>query len=99
MSSARDVAWAGAWWDVHTGPHSLPVGTTRRDSAEGPFQRARVVLHEQTSCRPARETWSDAQTGEYQFHGVAPGVYYVVTVDPLRLKNGDVATDIGVPAP
>lgn len=81
------------------GPHSTPVGTVRRDTEEGPFQRALVVLHDQPTRRPVREMWSDAATGQWQFHNLRAGTYYAITVDPLGLKNGDIVTSIVVPAP
>jgi hypothetical protein len=82
-----------------SGPYSTAIGTTRRDSDTGPFQRAKVVLHVQASHRPARELWSDTETGEYQFQYIAAGTYYAITIDPLGLKNGDIITDIVVPTP
>ena len=81
------------------GPHSTPVGTVRRDTVEGPLQRALVVLHDQPTRRPVREMWSDATTGQWQFHGLRAGTFYAATFDPLGLKNGDIVTDIVVPAP
>lgn len=81
------------------GPHSTAVGTVRRDSITGPLQRARVVLHDQLAYRPVREMWSDAVTGQWQFHTLRAGTYYAITFDPMRLKNGDIVTDIVVPAP
>lgn len=82
-----------------SGPHSTPVGSVRRDSEDGPFQRACVVLHDQASHMPMREMWSDATTGQWQFHNLRSGTYYATTIDPLGLKNGDIVTGIVVPAP
>lgn len=84
---------------LDSGPYSTAIGTTRRDTVDGPFQRARVVLHDQLTHRPMRETWSSAATGEWQFHNLRAGTFYAVTVDPLGLKNGDIVTDIVLPAP
>lgn len=81
------------------GPYSTAVGTIRRDTTDGPFQRALVVLHDQPSHRVVRTMWSDAATGQWQFHNLRAGTYYAITIDPLGLKNGDIVTDIVVPAP
>lgn len=82
-----------------SGVHSTAVGTIRRDTVVGPFQRARVVLHDQAAHIAMREVWSDAATGQWQFHNLRAGTYYATTIDPLGLKNGDIVTDIVVPAP
>lgn len=84
---------------VDSGPHSTGIGTTRRDTDDGPFQRARVVLHDQPTHRPVREMFSDAVTGQWQFHYLRPGIYYAIAIDPLGLKNGDIVTHIVVPTP
>jgi hypothetical protein len=84
---------------VNGGPHSTPVGTTRRDTVDGPFQHARVVLHDQFSHQPLRGVWSSAVTGQWQFNNLRAGTYYAITIDPLGLKNGDIVTDIVVPTP
>ena len=84
---------------AHSGPHMTGIGTTRRDTEDGPFQRAKVVLHDQASHRAVREVWSDAVTGQWQFHNLRAGTYYAITIDPLGLKNGDIVTHIVVPTP
>lgn len=81
------------------GVHSTAIGTTRRDTDTGPFQRANVVLFDQSRMLAIREMWSDSTTGQWQFHNLRPGKFFVVSPDPLGLKNGEIVTDIVVPAP
>jgi hypothetical protein len=81
------------------GVHSTAVGTTRRNTVDGPFQRANVVLFDQSRMLAIREMWSDETTGQWQFHNLRAGVFFVVSPDPLGLKNGEIVTDIVVPTP
>lgn len=81
------------------GVHSTAVGTTRRDTDTGPFQRANVVLFDQARMLAIREMWSDAATGQWQFHNLRAGKFFVISPDPLGLKNGEIVTDIVVPTP
>jgi hypothetical protein len=85
---------------VSNGPHSTPVGSVAKIGTPNAPGRYRVCLHEQASGRVMRPAfWTAAGTGEYRFHGLRAGVYFVVAFDHTGQYNGVVTTDIVVPAP
>ena len=81
------------------GPYSTPVGTTKNTGTPDVPVRRRAHLHDQPTGRLMRVMWSDQVTGEHQFHGLREGVYFVAAFDHTGVYNGEIATDIVVPAP
>ena len=59
----------------------------------------RIRLHEQTSGRSVRETWSDATTGAYSFPNLRITRYYIVGFDHTGTYSGVIETDITPGAP
>jgi hypothetical protein len=59
----------------------------------------RVRLHDQPTGRLLREVWSAAGTGAWTFEGIRAGVFFVMTRDHTGVYNGEIVTDIVVPAP
>lgn len=81
------------------GPYAMAVGTTKRVGEPDFPTRVRVVLFDQTRGLLIRELWSNAETGEYQFRRIRAGKFFVVAFDHTGAYNGEVVTDIVVPAP
>lgn len=83
-----------------SGPYSTPAGTTKNTGTPSntPVRR-RVRLHDQPSGRALREVWSDAATGAYTFANIRAGLFFVMTLDHTGVYNGEITTDIVVPAP
>jgi len=71
------------------------TGTTKNKAAPSdlPVSR-RVRLHEQSSGRIVRETWSDATTGAYTFAGLRLTAYYVVSFDHTNTFGGVIADNL-----
>lgn len=65
--------------DLENGGLGRVSGTVKEKStpADVPLRR-RIVLLDERSHLPVRETWSDAVTGNYEFRGVKQGVPYTV---------------------
>lgn len=65
--------------DTYYGGQGLITGTVKEKGTptNTPLHR-RVVLIDERSRLPIRETWSDAATGNYEFRGVKEGVKYTV---------------------
>lgn len=70
------------------------VGTTKNTGAPPTPVRRRVRLHEQSSGRIVRETWSDATTGAYSFTGLRKTLYYVTGFDHTGQYGGVIETDV-----
>jgi len=85
---------------IDWGPYSTPAGTTKNTGSPSntPVHR-RVRLHDQPTGRIVREMWSDAASGAYIFTGIRAGVYFVMSADHTGVYNGEITTDIVVPAP
>lgn len=77
-----------------SGPGTI-TGTAKNTGlpANTPVFR-RVRLHEQSSGRIVRETWSDATTGAYSFTGLRLTAYYVVGFDHTGQYSGVIETDV-----
>ena len=86
---------------IDNGPHSTPVGSTSKVGTPANTPGSyRVHLHDQPTGRLVRTTWSTpASTGQYRFHGLRAGTYYVVAFDHTGQYNGTIETDIVLPAP
>jgi hypothetical protein len=56
--------------DVEVGGLGAIYGTTKTKGAPNTPTKARVVLHQQRSKLPVRETWSDPTTGYFEFRGI-----------------------------
>lgn len=67
-----------------SGPGLITATTKNTGSPPTPVRR-RVRLHEQSSARFVRETWSDASTGEYSFPGLRITLYYITSFDHTGL--------------
>jgi hypothetical protein len=74
-----------------SGPGNI-TGTTR-NTPDTPVSR-RIRLHEQSSGRLVRETWSDSITGAYSFTGLRLTLYYITAFDHTGNYNGVIATGI-----
>jgi hypothetical protein len=70
------------------------IGTTRNTGTPLVPVRRRVRLHDQTSGRVIRETWSDSVTGTYTFDGIRQGTYYVTAFDHTGQYGGVIETDL-----
>ena len=70
------------------------IGTTKNTGAPPTPVRRRVRLHEQSSGRLVRETWSDATTGAYSFTGLRLTTYYVVSFDHTGGFGGVIADNL-----
>ena len=70
------------------------VGTTKNTGTPPTPVRRRVRLHEQSSGRLVRETWSDATTGAYSFTGLRLTAYYVVSFDHTGAFGGVIADNL-----
>ena len=84
-----------------TGPYSTPLPASTKNigsPADLPVRR-RVRLHDQATGLLLREMWSDAATGQYQFHGLPAGAYFVIAFDHTGQYNGEVVTGITLPTP
>lgn len=80
------------------GPYSTAVGTTKNTGTPDAPVRRRVRIFDQLNGRLQREMWSDAATGQYQFHGLRGSVYMVTAYDHTGLYNGEIMTDVVLPA-
>ena len=70
------------------------VGTTKNKATPSDLPVARRVrLHEQSSGRLVRETWSDA-SGAYSFSGLRLTAYYVVSFDHTGGFGGVIADNL-----
>ena len=76
-----------------SGPLQI-TGTTKNTGTPPTPVRRRVRLHEQSSGRIVRETWSDATTGAYSFTGLRLTAYYVVGFDHTGQYSGVIETDV-----
>lgn len=85
---------------INGGPYSTTIGSTKNigTPTNTPVRR-RVRLHDQPTGRLVGETWSDPATGAYQFVGLREGVFYAVAFDHTGQYNGQVMTDVVLPAP
>ena len=71
------------------------TGTTKNKATPSDLPVARRVrLHEQSSGRLVRETWSDATTGAYSFTGLRLTTYYVVSFDHTGGFGGVIADNL-----
>ena len=78
---------------LDSGPLQI-TGTTKNTGTPTMPVRRRVRLHEQSSGRLVRETWSDATTGAYSFTGLRLTAYYVVSFDHTGTFGGVIADNI-----
>jgi hypothetical protein len=76
-----------------SGPLQI-TGTTKNTGTPPTPVRRRVRLHEQSSGRIVRETWSDATTGAYSFTGLRLTAYYVTGFDHTGQYSGVIETDV-----
>lgn len=76
-----------------SGPLQI-TGTTKNTGTPPTPVRRRVRLHEQSSGRIVRETWSDATTGAYTFAGLRQTLYYVTAFDHTGTYGGVIETDV-----
>lgn len=76
-----------------SGPLQI-TGTTKNTGTPPTPVRRRVRLHEQSSGRIVRETWSDATTGAYSFTGLRQTLYYVTAFDQTGTYGGVIETDV-----
>lgn len=81
------------------GSHDTAVGSTKNTGAPNAPVRRRVRLHDQPTGLLVREMWSAAETGVYQFTGLAAGTYYVTAFDHTGEYNGEIMTDVVLPTP
>jgi hypothetical protein len=82
--------------DREDGGAGYIVGTVKEKNtpANTPLKR-RVVLLSMPASRAIRETWSDPDTGAYEFAGVATDrVYTVVSYDHTGIYRGVVADNL-----
>jgi uncharacterized surface anchored protein len=91
--------FAGRFDSADGGSHSTPLAQTTLLTETGTPVRRRVRLHDQTTGRVVREMWSDPVTGDYQFVGLRAGTYYITAFDHTGAYNGEVITDVVLPAP
>lgn len=81
--------------DVGFDSGSLQItGTTKNTGTPPTPVRRRVRLHEQSSGRIVRETWSDATTGAYTFAGLRLTAYYVTAFDHTGTYGGVIEADV-----
>lgn len=81
--------------DVGFDSGSLQItGTTKNTGTPPTPVRRRVRLHEQSSGRIVRETWSDAATGAYTFTGLRLTLYYITAFDHTNTYGGVIETDV-----
>ena len=82
------------------GPYSTPAGTTKNIGAPSDLPvRRRVRLHDQPTGQVVREVWSDPVTGQYQFHYLREGTYFVLVFDHTGQYGAQVEADIVLPVP
>lgn len=85
---------------AENGPYTTPVGTTKNvGTPTATPVRRRVRIYDQVNGRLQREAWSDATTGQYQFAGLRASTYMVVAFDHTGQYNGEIMTDVVLPAP
>lgn len=84
--------------DVYHGGLGRVWGTVKEKHApdNAPVRR-RVLLIDQRSRLTIRETWSDAETGVYEFRGVNEGVLYTVLSYDLPVGQRAVVADDQIP--
>jgi hypothetical protein len=70
------------------------TGTTKNTGSPLTPVRRRVRLHEQSSGRIVRQTWSDATTGAYSFTGLRLTRYYITAFDHTNTYGGVIETDV-----
>jgi hypothetical protein len=77
-----------------SGPGSI-TGTAKNIAtpANTPVFR-RIRLHEQSSGRFVRETWSDTATGAYSFTSLRLTRYYIVGFDHTGTYSGVIETHV-----
>ena len=80
--------------DTYSGGLGNISGTVDRKGtpANVPLRR-RVRLHQDIDGRPIRETWSDAVTGEFAFHGIDPAQRYTTIAYDYEHNFRAVAAD------
>lgn len=78
---------------VDSGPGTITGNTKNTGTPNAPVRR-RVRLHEQSSGRIVRETWSDAVTGVYSFIGLRLTHYYITAFDYTGTYNGVIKSDV-----
>lgn len=54
----------------------------------------RVKLFEQRANYLVRETWSDANTGQYRFENIRPGTYFVIAFDYTGAFDPEAKADL-----
>jgi hypothetical protein len=81
------------------GPYSISGTTKNTGTPTNVPVRRRVRLHDQPTGRALREVWSDALTGAWTFANLRAGLFFVMTLDHTGTHNGEITTDIVVPAP
>lgn len=69
-----------------SGPLSISGTVAIDDTPDIPVRR-RVRLHDKTTGRLVRETWSDPVTGAYAFEKLRDGLYYVTAFDHTGNHN------------
>lgn len=85
--------------DFDSGTHQIVSQVQIKASPSNlPADFAEVRLHEASSGRLVRTTWADPATGNYSFTRIRNTVYYVLAIDRLNRKNGEIATNI-TPSP
>ena len=81
------------------GPYSTAVGIFKNTGTPNVPVRRRGRIFDQFNGRLQREVWSDAATGQYQFHGLRASTYMVIGLDHTGLYNGEIMTDVVIPPP
>lgn len=76
-----------------SGPLQI-TGTTKNAGTPATPVSRRVRLHEQSSGRIVRESWSDATTGAYTFAGLRLTRYYITAFDHTGEFGGVIETDV-----
>jgi hypothetical protein len=81
-----DVGFDSGLYEIH--------GSVKNTGAPNTPVFRRIRLHEQSSSRFIRETWSDPITGAYSFTGLRLTTYYVVSFDHTGTYNGVIKSDV-----
>lgn len=84
---------------IDSGPGTITGNTKNIATPDNTPVFRRIRLHEQSSGRIVRETWSDATTGAYRFTGLRLTRYYIVGFDHTGTYSGVIETDITPEAP
>jgi len=82
-----------------TGPFATPNGTTKVTGSPAVPVRRKVRLYSQHNGRLVQEMWSDPTSGQYGFKALRAGAYFVVAFDHTQQYNGEIMTDVVLPAP